>query len=288
MPPRCNVHLKKFDMASIQDDKVIVVIARRNSGKSFLVRDIMFHHQNIPLGMVISPTEHANRFYGDFVPDIFIHDEYSPDLIANMVKRQKLVMEKRRQSAGPGIDPRAFLIMDDCMYDNSWITDKNVRAIFMNGRHYKLLYVLTMQFVLGIPPVLRSQIDYIFLLREPSVANQRRIYDNFGGVFPNFDIFSQIMAQTTQNYECMVIDNTSRSNQLQDQVFWYKAVQRPPFRLGAPQYWSMSCAAQDSHGYMQLDNMGGDDDDESNCALDNLATARNPRLPLVVVRRNGL
>jgi hypothetical protein len=282
--PKCSVRLRKFDMNCVKDDKVIVVIARRNSGKSFLVRDIMYHHQSIPLGMVISPTEHANRFYADFVPDVFIHDEYSPDLIANIVKRQRMVMDQRTRMPASSslIDPRAFLIMDDCMYDNSWITDRNVRSIFMNGRHYKLLYVLTMQFVLGIPPVLRSQIDYVFLLREPSMANQKRIFDNFGGMFPSFDVFSQIMNQTTQNFECLVIDNTSRSSRLEDQVFWYKASERPHFRLGALQYWNMSVPDTGSDYMEDLSDpstSGG-----GGCGgLDQLHAHR--KLPLVVVRK---
>ena len=40
------------------------------------------------------------------------------------------------------VDPRAFLILDDCLYDNTWAKDKNMRSVFMNGRHYKLLFLL--------------------------------------------------------------------------------------------------------------------------------------------------
>ena len=53
---------------------------------------------------------------------------------------------------GKTIDPRAFLI-DDCLYDQSWIRDTNIRSLFMNGRHYKILFIITMQYALGIPPI---------------------------------------------------------------------------------------------------------------------------------------
>ena len=36
----------------------------------------------------------------------------------------------------------------------------------MNGRHYKILFILTMQYALGIPPNLRTNIDYVFILRK--------------------------------------------------------------------------------------------------------------------------
>ena len=35
-------------------------------------------------------------------------------------------------------DKRAFVVLDDCMFDNKWIKDTVIRNIFMNGRHYKL------------------------------------------------------------------------------------------------------------------------------------------------------
>ena len=45
-----------------------------------------------------------------------------------------------------------FLILDDCLYDNGWKNDKQIREIFMNGRHWGIMFVLIMQYALGIPP----------------------------------------------------------------------------------------------------------------------------------------
>ena len=55
-----NLELKKFNMKDIKFDPnensgpVIVLIGRRDTGKSFLVRDLLFYHQDIPIGTVIS------------------------------------------------------------------------------------------------------------------------------------------------------------------------------------------------------------------------------------------
>ena len=43
------------------------------------------------------------------------------------------------------IDPRAFVILDDCLYDGSWAKDKMMRLLFMNGRHWKIMLIITMQ-----------------------------------------------------------------------------------------------------------------------------------------------
>ena len=78
------IQLKKFDIRNITDDKVVVLIGKRDTGKSFLCKDLLYHHQHIPVGQVISGTEAANDFYGKIVPKLFIHDEYKPVIISNL------------------------------------------------------------------------------------------------------------------------------------------------------------------------------------------------------------
>ena len=90
-----NLELKRFDMKSISfkpnesKGPVVVLIGRRDTGKSFLVRDLLFYHQDIPIGTVISGTESANSFYSQIVPSILIHEEFNPSIIANVLKRQE-------------------------------------------------------------------------------------------------------------------------------------------------------------------------------------------------------
>jgi hypothetical protein len=242
-----NLTLKKFDMKRINwksGGPVIVFIGRRDTGKSFLVRDLLFHHQDIPVGTVISGTEAANGFYGQHVPKLFIHDEYDTNIIDNVLKRQlKAAKQIKREEAAKGkslIDPRMFVILDDCLYDQTWSRDKRMRLMFMNGRHWRIMLLITMQYPLGIPPTLRTNIDYVFILREPYLKNRRIIYENYAGMFPTFESFCQIMDQCTENYECLVIDNNAKSNKLEDQIFWYKAVSHPPFKLGSKEFWDMS------------------------------------------------
>jgi len=244
------LELKKFDMKSIQfkpnENKgpVVVLIGKRDTGKSFLVRDLLYYQQDIPIGTVISGTEEGNGFYGKMVPKLFIHNEYNSAIIENILKRQKTVLKQVKKEMETykrtTIDPRAFVILDDCLYDNTWSRDKLMRLLFMNGRHWKVMLVITMQYPLGIPPTLRTNIDYVFILRENYIANRKRIYENYAGMFPTFEAFCQVMDQCTENYECLVINNNSKSNKLNDQVFYYKADQHNDFRLGSKEFWELS------------------------------------------------
>ena len=244
------LELKKFDMKSISfkpnENKgpVVVLIGKRDTGKSFLVRDLLYYQQEIPIGTVVSGTEEGNGFYAKMVPKLFVHNEYNTAIIENILKRQRTVLKQIKKEMETykrsTIDPRAFVILDDCLYDATWTRDKMMRLLFMNGRHWKVMLIITMQYPLGIPPTLRTNIDYVFILRENYIANRKRIYENYAGMFPTFESFCQVMDQCTENYECLVINNNSKSNKLQDQVFWYKADSHGDFRLGSKEFWELS------------------------------------------------
>ena len=268
-----NLELKKFDMKSISFNAneshgpVIVFIGRRDTGKSFLVRDLLYYHQDIPIGTVISGTESGNGFYAEIVPKLFIHDDYNTAIIENILKRQKLVLKQIKKEKAAfnhsNIDGRAFVILDDCLWDNSWARDKMMRLLFMNGRHWKIMTTITMQYPLGVPPNLRTNIDYTFILREPYITNRKRIYENYAGMFPTFESFCQVMDQCTENYECLVISNNARSNKLEDQIFWYKAEPHSEFKLGSKEFWALS------------QDITSDDEDE---AYDPTAVKKGPKI----------
>ena len=257
------LELKKFDMKSISfkpnENKgpVVVLIGKRDTGKSFLVRDLLFYQQEIPIGTVIAGTEEGNGFYGKMVPKLFVHNEYNTAIIENILKRQRTVLKQIKKEMETykrsTIDPRAFVILDDCLYDATWTRDKMMRLLFMNGRHWKVMLVITMQYPLGIPPTLRTNIDYVFILRENYIANRKRIYENYAGMFPTFEAFCQVMDQCTENYECLVINNNSKSNKLHDQVFWYKADSHGDFRLGSKEFWELSKGMKDEDEEEQYD-----------------------------------
>ena len=241
-----NFNIRRFNMDVIKErcaidshkSPMILLIGKKDTGKSFLVRDILHHTQDcFPIGTVISGTEVANEFFQHMVPSKLIHDKYKPEIVINVIKRQLALKQQRNHTKSTTMDPRAFLILDDCLFDDTWIRQESTRYVFMNGRHVDLTTMITMQYPLGVPPSLRTNVDFVFILRENIIGNRKRIYENYAGMFPTFDMFCQFMDQCTENYECLVICNSSSSNKLEDQVFWYKASDHPPFRLCADSLW---------------------------------------------------
>jgi hypothetical protein len=224
--------LRKFDPSKMKDAATCVVLGKRNTGKSVLTKDIMWHKRDrIPAGVVFSATEEGNSFYSDWVPPTFVYSNFDRDALQGVIDTQK----KRKKE---GTASNLFLILDDCMYDKKLLKDTSMRMLFMNGRHWKFFLLLTAQYCGDIGPDIRSNIDYVFLLRN-NIPNERdKLYKNFLGMMPSFASFCQLMDNTTNDYECLVLDNTSCSNNLEDCLFWYKAnPARPAFRMGAPSFW---------------------------------------------------
>ena len=253
------LELRKFDPTKIKSDSVVVFIGKRNTGKSYCMKDILSYNRDIPVGVVVSPTERANGYFEKFIPKMLIYDDLEEKIVSKFLSRQINITKDRKKElekhGSSTIDPRAILILDDCMYNKAVTKDKNIRCIFMNGRHYKIFLLITMQHGLGLPPDLRSNIDYVFIFRNNIVKEREKIYNHYAGMFPTFDVFNQVMNQCTENFECLVIDNKIQSNNINDNVYWYKA-QDCNYKMCTQNLWEMQ-ALQD-----QRDMMGINDDEE--------------------------
>ena len=79
-----NLKLKKFNMSSIKDDKVVIFIGKRETGKSFLVKDLLWHHKDMPVGKNLNKSEPEHellpnsiyKLYFDLVKPIDNEDEF--------------------------------------------------------------------------------------------------------------------------------------------------------------------------------------------------------------------
>ena len=218
--------IQQFSLDDMVINPSIIMIAKRGSGKSWITKAIIFKYTDIPVGVIISPTEKDNPFFVDFFPDTFIFYKYESKILRKLLLRQKIVLKKAREKKEKGkyIDPRALLVMDDCLASKgTWAKDPLVSELLFNGRHRQITYILTMQFPLGITPELRGNFDYVFLLAEDTTSNLKRIYEHYAGMFPDFNSFRQVFRQLTEDYGAMVIKNRGSRTNLFDKIAFYKA-----------------------------------------------------------------
>ena len=166
------LQLKKFDPSTMGDDKICVFIGKRGTGKSTLVTDILWYKKNLPAGIAMSGTEDGNGHYKQFIPDIFVYSDFNKGALEKLLERQKKAVAAGRATP-------VFLLMDDCMYDKAFMRETCIRQLFMNGRHWKIFFMLTTQYCMDMLPYVRSNVDYVFVLRDNVKQNRENLYKAF-------------------------------------------------------------------------------------------------------------
>lgn len=228
----------------LADNATCFFIGKRGSGKTTLVANIMKEKKHIPYGGVVSATEEANAYWAKHIPPRFIHRKYNKQITANAIQMQREVS----QQVGQHDMPPMFLLYDDIMYDRSFPNDEETRELFMNGRHYKIFLLLTAQYCMDLPPALRANIDFVFILQDHIQRNKERLYQCYAGVFNGYADFLAVLAKYTSDYGCVVIDNTARSNKVEDVVYWYRADPDPgEFSCGSSEYWYVGGENESEH-----------------------------------------
>lgn len=211
----------------------IVVIGKPGSGKTHLISSILYAKRKIiPAGLIFSGTEDSNHHYRNLFPSTFVYNKLDMDKLHDYVKRQKIA--KRYLE-----NPWSLLLLDDCTDEPGIFNKALFQNLYKNGRHYSMFYILSLQYCMDVKPVIRTNIDGTFILRETNLKNRKSIYENYAGVIPSFKMFCDIMDTLTADYTALYVHNAGTSNSWKECVFWYKAPRHiPDFRFGSHDFWS--------------------------------------------------
>jgi len=233
-----NLNIRMFDPSTMKKDATVLLLGKRGSGKSTLLDDIMYHmRDSFNFGVAMSPTVESSEMLGSRLPPSCVYEEFAEEAVGRMLKYQKKNV-KRTESGLIGRE--MFIIMDDCAYDSRTLRGKNIREVFMNGRHRKIFIINAVQYMMDVPSFLRGQVDYVFAMRDNIIDQREKLWKFFFGMFSDYKDFSAVMDHCTQDRNCLVLNNTVRSNNPEDCVFWYTANPNlPSFRMCDEIYWKM-------------------------------------------------
>jgi hypothetical protein len=204
----------------------------RNTGKSTLIASLLYAKKHIfPVGIAMSGTELSNGFYSKIFPDLFVYPDYDEAKLQDFVRRQRLAKEHLPV-------PWAVCLLDDCTDDPRIFNKPLQHGLYKRGRHFKMLYILSLQFALDIKPVIRTSVDGVFILREPNLRNRKVLWENYASIIPDFHMFCEVMDQITNDYTALYIHNAAHTSEWQDCVYYYKATPVPKsFRFGCDDFW---------------------------------------------------
>lgn len=225
------VIIKEFNLNDIKPNSKLVIIGKPGSGKSTLIKDMLKSFRHLfPVAKIFSGTEDNNHFYSGIYPDHFIFSEYTEEEIEKFIERQKKCIGEKVAN------PKCVLTIDDCSDDPKFFKRPLFQKIYKNGRHWEMLFILALQYGLDIPPVIRTNIDYTFIFREPQEKIRKSLYENYASMVGSYSDFCDIMDQITEEYTALVINNRVQSNNISDCVFYYKAREHGEFKMGCDEF----------------------------------------------------
>ena len=239
-----SIKIKKFDPKKLEPQRrkrgppTILIVGKRGSGKSMLTKDLLYYLRHIPTGVVLSGTEAGCKDFGKIIPSSFVYEKLNLDVVEQVIARQRKAMRHAPERKDRTRDLDTLMLFEDCMAEKRAFNKDQIRDIFMNGRHLGICFVMTMQYCMDITPSLRSQIDYVFAMREPFHNIKKKLYENFFGCIPSYKQFDRIFSRVTENYGALVFNSTVQAADLTDMIFHYKARDTPRiYRFGSKRLW---------------------------------------------------
>ena len=232
---------------------------KRRTGKSTTIKNIAFHlMQHIPFGIVMSNTSFTGD-WADIVPKKFIVQGLRQDVIDWLINRQKKLIRKYGDEKHPAV--QAFIILDDVIADQKairWSADLN--GFFVEGRHLGITVLIASQYVKGVGPMVRGNLDYTFLQPIYNKAQRDTLWDmecafiekkEWGALMDEVIVRELLPGSTAaepkKKIRIMVVADFEDTPIIQEKNFHWTPVfagDLPTYRLCHPVYWQDNDRAQ--------------------------------------------
>lgn len=187
----------------IKPGSISLFIARRGSGKSFLMRHLVGvlarSRGAINWVEVISPTA-FNREWSDVVGEEHVQGTYDEAWVESLLAGQARLLRD-------GVSNPGLLILDDCLGAVN-LSKPVFTRLAAAGRHYGVTLFVTSQHLWGLPPVLRQNADTVFILGHPNQRTIAGLLEEFSprGVDTARQLATEI-ERATRDYGSLAISN---------------------------------------------------------------------------------
>ncbi len=227
------MQIRFLDLGIVSPFGVHLFLGRRKSGKSTAIMSFLENFKDTyDFGLVFCGSAATAECYSKCLPATFIYDEIDEKILEKVIQRQERKIQEKNVKA-------AFILFDDVGFDRK-LNCKIMKKLFMNGRHYKLGLIISLQYALSIGPSLRSNTDFVFACREKSLAYRKKLFEHFSICFQNFKQFDEVYKKCTLDYDIFVLGNAlpTQSDKIEDNVFYWKAkFPLPEFRINITGAW---------------------------------------------------
>lgn len=231
----------------------ILAAGKRRTGKSTSLDNLMCRVMtNIPFGIVMSDTA-VSGFWQKRVPAKFVVQGWRPDVLKWLLARQERLLAK---NGNDKYDPtiQAFVIFDDVISDQNAIRyTKELNTFFVEGRHKAITVLITTQYMKGIGPMIRGNMDIVIIQPIYALNEREVLWGLFGSTIPKKD-FLQLMDEVVEakelpgstardpkmKFRVLMVQDWRQTPDVTKKFQWWDPVhsdELPAYRLCHPKYW---------------------------------------------------
>ena len=198
-----------------QNQSNVLIIAPRGTGKSFLIKAIMyeFYKKNANRCTIWSPGSKSNNEYTNITSKDNIYYEEN---------------EKISDVLCDALEDPHLLIIDDCVYspDQPLIKELgnigNPQLSIIMSIHYPIKQLIQDEFIF----------EYVFIGNDVCHSNKQIIWRKY---FPHstFEVFNEVFEECTENYSFMVVKHYVAYGHQYTRIYKCKPTVIPEFTIDA-------------------------------------------------------
>lgn len=188
-------------------NKTISITAKRNSGKSQLLRYLVSdaieknYYKKI---FVICPTQSINGFYTDLIDSKNMFSSYDDEWIEKLMENMGKVNKGKNNETAQHV----LLILDDVCSDIALHQSPTFKQLMTKGRHYFISVIITCQYINHVPPSCRANCDFI-LTGQLNNSNIDILTDEYMMGDIDKKTFLEMYRRLTKDYGFLLINNSS-------------------------------------------------------------------------------
>ncbi len=222
-PKTTELDLLGFDFSKMGRNALSIFLGKRNSGKTTWARfkSQLSEHARRGAFIVIAGSELVKAAWSEIVHPMFVRDP-SIELLQQLKKQQNDLIAKYLKRGIP-FPPELHLtiIMDDCGSLKWFMRSAEMREFSSNGRQWETDIAICLQYLKMIPPEVRENIDYIFLLSTGNTSTMKILVEEYVSC-ATIKLLAAIIGVVTQNYGALVISNCQNTRSILDTCFHAK------------------------------------------------------------------
>lgn len=207
--------LKEFNLNHMVLNPKILIIGKRQCGKSFLCNYLMNHFDNSNKKIVVYGTN-----YYDYK---VTKTEYQQLMLGDRTFEKILMEHLLKRNESP--THNTILCLDDCLHNNTIFKSDAFLQMLYNGRNLGVTMIITSQSACYVSSQFVGEFDYIFVFRDDNLYEREKLYLRYFHKLKPYAFFSSVFDDVTQNnYATLVADKKTVSTDITDNFFYFKAV----------------------------------------------------------------